>query len=334
MTVVARDYMEEVSEMKIFVLIIAILLAVTSCAEWNPATYVHAVKDYINCAKDTPVTSTEHPNLMFNKYDTFTGGEITVNNSDYVIPAEYSELIAEHIGANTQTAGFYAIDLSTQMSFGYNATADFFSASTVKVGYALYCFSEIAKGNASFTDRITYKRSHYIGGSGSTQHSVYGTIFTVKVLLYRMLYDSDNIAFYMLIDMFGLDGYNEMTADLGCTNKITLNNKWGHLTPHELGLIWQEIYYFKDTCEEGEIFWTYLTGNLFNDIKAALPKYSEVAHKSGWNDDACHDSGVIVSETPYIIVVMSGNKSSHAYISKIIRYIDDIMTDYNQSSKK
>ena len=317
----------------LIILILTVTVNTVSCADFHAATYVYAVKDYIDCAKDSGIICTENPNIIFNKYDIFHDGEITVNNSDYIIPAEYRDLLTDHIESNKQSAGFYAIDLTAQMSFGYNAAEDFFSASTVKAGYALYCFGEIAKGNASFDDRITYRASHYIGGSGSTQHSVYGTIFTAKVLLYRMLYDSDNIAFYMLIDMFGLDGYNKMMTDLGCTNELTLHNRWGHLTAHELGLIWQEIYYFKDTCEEGEILWSYLTGNLFNDIKDTLPKYSEIAHKSGWNDDACHDSGVIVSENPYIIVVMSQNNSTHSYISKIIRYIDDIMTDYHKSSK-
>jgi len=321
--------------MKLFVIILILLLtfSAVSCDFMPDATYAYAIPSFRNCIKDVQVPREEDPRIIFNKYDEFADSEITVNNSDFAVSDEYFAKITDHINSGKQSCGFYAIDINTQMSFGYNAKADFFSASTVKAGYALYCFKEIAKGNADFNDLVKYEAKHFIAGSGSTQNSVYGTIFTVKVLLYRMLYDSDNIAYYMLIDKFGLDGYNDMITELGCSNTVTKYNRWGHLTPFDLGLIWQEIYFFKDTCEEGEILWQYLTGNLFNDIKKELSQYRTIAHKSGWNNDVCHDSGVVISDTPYIVVVMSGNKSDHQYIQTIIRYIDDIMKDYNQSSK-
>lgn len=301
-----------------------------SCTQSSvQATY--SVPDFYNCKKDLQIPSEDLVRIVFNKDDTFDNDFITINNSDYIIPDEYIDKIKQHIDSFRYNSGFYVIDLETQMSFGYNADRNFFSASTVKAGYALYCFKEISRGNAEFNDLIMYKSNHYIGGSGSTQHSVYGTLFTIKVLLYRMLYDSDNIAYYMLIDHFGLDGYNEMISNLGCTNTISKWNKWGQLTPHELGLIWQEIYRFKDSCDEGELLWTYLTGNLYNEIKTELPKYDNVAHKSGWNAEVCHEAGIVLSDTPYIVTVMSDLKSTHSYIRKIIRYIDDIILDYNES---
>lgn len=326
----------EVMKIKLLCIIMVLIVFITnaaSCSDNVQAVYSIPVSPFINCMKDVQATPEDLCRIVFNKDDIFNESEITVNNSAYGIPAEYSEKIFEHINSNRYNTGFYAIDIETQTSFGYNADRNFFSASTIKAGYALYCFKEIAKGNAEFTDLIKYTANHYIGGSGSTQHSIYGTLFTVKVLLYRMLYDSDNIAYYMLIDYFGLDGYNEMIQNLGCTNTITRANRWGQLTAHELGLVWQEIYHFKDSCEEGEILWSYLTGNLYNEIKTAVSGYDTVAHKSGWNDDSCHDAGIVMSDSPYIVVVMSDNKSVHSYIRKIIRYIDDIMIDYNQSSK-
>lgn len=315
-------------KLTILLILTIITINAVSCADTD-ILYAYNIPVFSNCLKDTKDTGTEWGNFVFHRNDTFDGEGIIVNNSDYTIPEKISSEMFDHINSGRQNAGFYVIDINTEMSFGYNADYEFFSASTIKAGYALFCFKEISKGNATFTDVVKYEKKHYISGSGSTQRSVYGTLFTVKVLLYRMLYESDNIAYYMLIDKFGLDGYNNMVTNLGCTNTLSASSKWGNLSPHELGLIWEEIYYFRDTCEEGALLWKYLTENLFNEIKTSLPEYDIVAHKSGWSDNACHDAGVVMSDTPYIVIVMSENYSYHSYIHKIIKYIDKIMKDYN-----
>ena len=266
--------------------------------------------------------------------DEFKDGEITVNNSSFTIPENIAENIFSIMGKYRFDSGFYVIDTETGMSFGYNADMPFSTASTVKAGFALYCFKQVAEGNVKFNNIQRYERKHYITGSGSTKNSEYGTPITIKTLLYRMLYNSDNVAYYMLLDYFGCDGYNEMVAGLGVENHISETNKWGNLTPHELGLIWNEIYAFSGTCEEGELLWEYLTGNLYNEIADELSEYDTIAHKSGWSPQGYHDSGVVFADRVYIIVVMtsSGNRNSCLY--ETIRWIDDTMKYYDRWQKE
>lgn len=325
---------------RVFCVILAVTaLILVSCAD-NKYTdgygvdSIHVNVPLVNVVRQETTAAEETTTLDLNHAeDEFIEELITVNHSEYAVSDYQYEQLLSILENYKFDVGFYAIDLVTQMSIGYNADQKFTTASTVKAGYALYCFKEIMAGNAELSDCMTYRQKHFISGSGSTQNSVYGTIFTIKVLLYRLLYNSDNVAYYMLLDFFGYDAYNEMMKELGCEHELSSKNKWGEYSAHELGLIWKEIYKFKDTCEEGEMLWEYLTGNLYNEIKEELPQYETVAHKSGWGTDGYHEAGIIYHDKPYIVVVMTGTGYKNSCLYELIAYIDGLMIDYNKWSE-
>jgi len=280
-------------------------------------------------------TATElPPEPILNKNDTFEPDVVTVNNSDFKVSearlAEMQEIFDDY----RFKTSFYIIDLESGASIGYNADKVHSAASTVKAGFAMYCFKQIAAGNAKYNDTMKYEEKHFIKGSGSTQDSVFGTVFTIKALLYRQLYNSDNVAHLMLVDFFGYDGYNQMMNDLGVEHTIGRASKYGDFTPQELGLIWQEIYNFKDTCEEGKLFWEYLTSNLYNEIDVALDeKYPETAHKSGWNSKGYHEAGIVMAERPYVVVVMTETGNRNNCLHRTIEFCDNLMMDFTDFTK-
>lgn len=310
--------------------------ALVSCEEYNIGNTLpvacdvpqNGTRDYRMQELDN-INEWEAGSIIFqNKDDRFDPGIIQVCNSRYTVSESLAESIIECAESYGFLSGFYLIDTKTKMSCGYNADEPFFSASTVKAGYALYCFKEIQKGNGSLDETMKYSGKYKIGGSGSTQYSEFGTVFTIDTLLYRVIYNSDNVAYYMLLDRFGIDGYNEMVKSLGVNHFITEESRWGDLSPHELGLIWQEIYRFRDTCEEGQRLWELLTTNEYNEIKIELTEYSTIAHKSGWGRPGYHDAGVVCCENDYIIVVMTDTQKKNNCFYKLVRYADTIMQDY------
>ena len=254
--------------------------------------------------------------------------KVYIYNSLFTLTEDEEQLIADTLDNYWFVTGFYLLDLESGMAMGCNADYDFQTASTVKAGYALYCFKQIAAGKASFDDRLEYKRKHYIKGSGSTQYSSFGTLFTVKALLYRLIYNSDNVAYYMLLDYFGTEGYNDMMHELGNRHEITPEERWGYLTPHELGMIWQEIYRFKDECSEGALLWEYLTTNLYNELAEELTEYDVIAHKSGWSDYGYHDSGIICGDHDYIMIIMTDTGRKTTALYRTARVLDSIMRRY------
>lgn len=315
---------------------VMMLLTLASCTVHYTSELPVSAKGRIEIARkdyrldsDAGILQSDAGTAIFdNRYDAFAPGYVIVNNSDYTVKEETVDRIFSDLEAYRYMSGFYAIDLETRMSVGYNADEKFFTASTVKAGYALYCFKSIASGNGSYTDTVKFQRKHTCEGSGSIQRSEFGTAYTIKNLLYHMIYESDNCAYYMLIDYFGLDGYNEMVKGLGVDHVLTPESKWGYLSPHELGLIWNEIYNFRDECEEGALLWRYLTTNQFNELAVELTEYSVIAHKSGWGYPGYHDSGVVCAEHDYVIVVMTDTSKKNYCFYELTRRVDDIMRDY------
>ncbi len=267
--------------------------------------------------------------FLDNRNDVFEEGVISVNNSSYQLPKALEQEIWDTMNEYKFVTGFYVIDLETRMSVGLNVDKEFSAASTVKTGYALYLAKALSEGLFSLDDILEYKEHHYCTGSGSTQYSEYGTLFTLKALFYRMIYNSDNVAYYMLSEYTGIDGYNELLASLGCHNSLTKKSRWCDFTPRELALIWSEIYDFKDTCEEGALLWKYLTTNLYNEFQVAMPEYSGSAHKSGWNHYGYHESGIVLAKRNYICVVMTETGFKNDCLHRTIRNLDRVMNDYD-----
>lgn len=267
-----------------------------------------------------------------NRDDTFAADDITVNNSDFTIPENVRQAILELYGRTPYDVGFYVIDLQSKMSFGYHADNSFLHASSIKLPYALYCFEELAKGNHTLDETVIYTEEDFVTGSGEIHFGSYGTAFTIEKLLYHMLYDSDNVAYSMLRRVFGIDGFNEMMERLGCTSRME-EKLWGYLTPHDLGLAWQELYTFYESGSEfGAMLWEFVTTNLFNDIATRFSEknYPLIAHKSGWNQMVSVESGIVFADNrPYIMVVMTARANKLWPYWYTMDYIDAIMTHYH-----
>ena len=265
-----------------------------------------------------------------NREDTFTPGIIDVCNSKYKVPQALSDKIFSIMDEYPFDTTFYLIDLKSGMSIGYNPEVKQATASTVKAGFCFSCLQDIAETEHTVNDRMIYRQKHKISGSGTTQTSEFGTVFTIQVLLYRTLYISDNTAYYMLLDYFGTERYNKLMESLGVSHRLDWDGeRWGYMSAHELGLIWQAIYNYRDKTDEGRLLWEYLTTNMFNEIGDTLTEYDTVAHKSGWNEEGYHDAGVVCSpKGDYVVVVMTKTGDRNRCLHRVIRALDDVMQDY------
>ena len=231
-----------------------------------------------------------------------------------------------------RTVGFYVVDLGTNMTFSYNANVDFQTASTVKAGMALVAYKRAEQGYFSLDDYWTYQPKHFCERSGTIVNSPYGTKFKAREVLHRMINISDNAAYYMVHDYVGVAAYNSILTGIGYKHTHARYNSWGFLTPQELGFVWYELYYYRNSSSYGKALFNEFLNAQFNFIKQGLNyKYSNIAHKSGWNDNGYHDSAIVFAERPYIMVIMTkpgtfdGNQS---YLSRVARLLDEFMGEY------
>jgi len=263
--------------------------------------------------------------------DEFEANVITVNNTDFEMSETCMQTISVLIKQYQNRCAFYLVTLDMSMSIGYNPDAVFSTHSTIKAPYALYCYKEIAKGEKSLQETKAYEKRFWVDGSGTMKNQPTGKIYTIREILFNMIHESDNVAYYMLLDHFKKDGYNDMLDELGCTNLHLLNGRnWSETSPRDALIVWKSIYEFSKECEEGRIYFDDLLNARYSYIGAALPEYKS-AHKSGWTKTGRHDTGMVFADTPYYIAVMTdstGNSSDMAFFKSMVRALDDVVKEY------
>ncbi len=275
--------------------------------------------------------------------DTYTRDVITVNNNDdYKIPEELSKNIYDTLSYYKNTYGikasFTTISLKDYTTISYNADDEYPPASVLKAPYALYIYKEIEKGNLSLDNMMAYQECYWEISSGIIKYSKPGTLWSLKDILHQTLDISDNTGYYMLRAMGGTAGYKEMLDNLGCTTPNPYS-AWANVTPHDLSVLWNEIYNFSFTCKEGELLLDTLVNAQYNFIKTGLGTYAKVAHKSGFNAKGYHDSAIIFGDSDpnaefatndYIMTIMTRTYNqtiNNQLLSSLAKELDAIMKD-------
>lgn len=275
-----------------------------------------------------------NPQKTFNiniQDDTFVANKVEVHSEEFQPSEELLNKIEYLVQAYPKDVSFYGVSLDGKISFGYNPDTKYSCASSIKAPYSLYCYKQIEEGNATFNETIAYKSDYYSTGTGVIK-SNNQTQYTLEELLYNTIHYSDNIAYGMVYERFGIEGYNKMLEELGCTYlQLTPYSEWGFSSPREMALIWQEIYRYKDT-ETGKKFFDTLLNAQYNFLKDTLPDY-DIPHKSGWSERGYNDHGIVFADTPYIISIMmpypKDNDNDQAYFKEIAILCNEIMNEYN-----
>lgn len=279
--------------------------------------------------------------------DTYTRDVITVNNNDnYKLPEDLSKPIYDTINYYKNTYGikasFTAISLKDYTTISYNADDEFPPASTLKAPYSLYIYKEIEKGNLSLNTTMAYQECYWEISCGTIKYSKPGTLWALKDILHQTLDISDNTGYYMLRALGGTAGYKEMLDDLGCTTPNPYG-PWTNVTPHDLSVLWNEIYNFSFTCKEGELLMDTLVNAQYNFIKRGLGSYTKVAHKSGFNSQGYHDSAIIFGDSDpnaefatndYIMTIMTRTYSetiNSQLLASLAKEIDAVMKNLTLS---
>ena len=266
----------------------------------------------------------------------FNNNVLEVHNTNYSLSNDLSNQIWQVINSYGYGSSFMLIDLSTGMMAGYNVDSAYETASSIKVIYAYYICTEISKGNIDPNQEIEYLSKYYNKGTGLIKNSEYGTKYTVKELIRLSLHESDNIAHIMLHATFGVDGFNQMLSDLGCSKLyLTKTNPWGFTSPRSAALVWQEIYHFAYNDETGLQLFNILLNNKYNYYKEVLGEDTISVSKTGWANSSVIQSGIIFRNgTPYIAMAMARKvDGSNAYgqVLKLIRVMGAIIDEYEQT---
>ncbi len=319
---------------KLLCILLCISFLLVGCGKEVPTpTPSSPESSEIEVSSDTP---SEQPSRYDDLFDEIANFGTTVTAFGDLKGEEYSDALSEIesiLDKYSRNVSVVAYALDNNKALAYNTSEELFCACTVKAAYALYACKQMEAGKGSLKTEMKYESKHYEPGTGDMQYSDFGTVFTMETIIDKTMGISDNVGYFMMVDYFGRDGYNEWISELGCPSLQIRPTVWSlHAKAKELAIIWREIYkYFKTDTEYAKFLKETCTNTPNNYATAAL-KNVDISHKQGHNSSggwlAYSDAGIVwKGEKPYIIVILTDAPGPSSYDAGVMADIITVIND-------
>lgn len=283
-----------------------------------------------------PVGTVTTPPLVNNsglaftiKSHTYSSGLDIFQSSRNDIPADTTALM-NAINSGYNKCSFIAVRISDGATIAYNANALYRCASSYKALASLFTFKQAEAGVYNLNTPLTYTGADYYPGSGIIKGSAFGTIYSLKTVAEYSIVYSDNSAYTMLQRYINKQQLMAYAANLGCPNYANFDSNWPNVSAIDEALWWAEIYNFASTSEYGKQLYNAFLTATNPIIKKALNGEHAVAHKSGSMSYYYHDAGIVHSDDPYLLVVLTHNPYNYSskndsYFYPLAREIDKLI---------
>jgi len=220
----------------------------------------------------------------------------------YEAISEFSNLTRDVSGVY----GLYVLDLeggSEFFNYGVNENEIFKAASLIKLPVMLAMFEEEEKGRIDLETKYYLKDSDKVGGAGSLYYKPPGYEVSYRDLVKLMGKESDNTAYNISLKILGEKKINDFMSKVGMEKTNIAENK---TTPREMGNLFRYLWFdMKDEMRKMELL-DFLTDTSFEQwITSGVPYGVRVSHKYGRETHTVNDAGIIFTEKPFVLVIMS-----------------------------
>lgn len=256
-------------------------------------------------------------------------------NNWFKLKQELEQDIAKFNGE----VGIIIKDLVMDWEISFNKDKLFPSASLAKMPIMVACFLAVEEAKLKLEQKIKLRSGDKVSGAGILKTTFPDTEFTVGRLIGLMIYESDNTATNILTNLLGLEYLNNVFKTLGLKNtnlsrKIadySLREKGieNYTTAEDMALLLEKIY--RKNLVNKNISEKCLELLKLQRINDRIPKYlpveATVAHKTGLEQNICHDCGIVFTKKgDFIICVLTKHKepsgiSAKEFIAKISLYV-------------
>lgn len=222
--------------------------------------------------------------------------------------------------------GFYYRPLGQDRTWTHNPDLPLVAASVIKLPIMVTAFMEAGAGRLDFEDRVVIRPEMKMPSCGALTYMHDGLEVTVRDLITLMIVLSDNTATNILIDRLTPECVNNAMRSLNIPG-INLRRRL-----FEPALSKQGIQNTVTARGVGEILYRMATGTLLGKpaddamlrilldqrLNGKLPfhlhdKGIQCAHKTGEDDNITHDAGIVYTETPFVICMLSNHVDVPAF---------------------
>ncbi len=234
---------------------------------------------------------------------------------------------------NKTEYGVFYCDLNFENYVAFGNSREFRTASTAKLPYVKYLCMLADKGEVDLDERLIYEDKFKDMGSGILKKETPGGLYSVETLMEYALKYSDNIAYKMLLNRYGVSDYNDYVEEMG-VDYSTGSSGYTNCNSAQMAALLFDIAHYDG--EHKDIITEAGSNASFNyQIGYELSEYTVVqkygAMKPG--NTAYHDIAIVYAEVPYILVIYttidyeSANKN--VPFREIARMVDDINKEAN-----
>lgn len=271
------------------------------------------------------------------------------------LKARLEASIAQRPGAKV---GIYYHSLANGAVLAINADAPFHAASTMKVPVMLQYFRDVDQGRIGPDARLTLANrfasivdgSPYALDAGEDSDSALyariGTEVRVRELVDRMITRSSNLATNAVIALVGAPAAQATARALGAASiqvrrgvedgkafRAGLNNT---ASARDLGALFHAIGSGRAASAASIAAMVEILGRQeFNDeIPAALPPGTPVAHKTGWISGVLHDAALVrpPGRAPFVLVVLTADIADRSEARRLIQELARSVWEFDVAS--
>ena len=223
--------------------------------------------------------------------------------------------------------GFYAEDLKTGKSIGFNADTIFPTASIVKVPILVGIMDKIEKGEFSYHQKITYRDSLLYEGEDILGSFKDNEKIDISKVIMLMLTTSDNTASLWLQSLAGTGTrINELMNGLGLTH-TRVNSRtpgreenrsqygWGQTSPKEMATLFRNIYRGEVISKQASEKMIRLLGRNYWDEQGlgVIPAGVFVASKNGAVNASRSEAMLVLGKHPYLFCIFTKNNKDQSW---------------------
>ncbi len=253
------------------------------------------VKKVVTIDNNTNVnnpTNNTNNNTNVNKPTNNTNNNTRPNKEDYLKELE------EYIKQKNYKVSIGYVNLNTGYTYTYKPNTIYYGASLVKTVGALYAYENMTLDSE------------------------------IRELVRKAISISDNAAHGELTRKIGITNLRAYGQSLGAKNFLTKSDDdfYGNTTVDDQITIWKYLYNFINTNPEGPELKRYFINSFYNNL--LFENSPTIMHKYGYYGVYYHDVGIVYSDQPYIVVILT--KEAKKNYKLVVKDLSKKMYEFNK----
>ena len=194
---------------------------------------------------------------------------LTINNTR----ASFIDSLERYIANQNYNVSLGYVNLKTGYTYTYRPSTTYYGASLVKTVDALYAYEKMQM-TADIKDKVE-----------------------------KAISVSDNQSHKELVDLIGYDTLKSYGRALGASSFLSSEDYYGNTTVNDQIAIWKYLYNFINSNSNGAELKKYFINDYANYL--LFNESPTIMHKYGYYGIYFHDVGIVFSDNPYLIVILT-----------------------------